>query len=237
MVADFRVKIRRQLLSAVVIGSCLAVLGCQASNPAVQRSQQAADVLVDTRQSLGASEQAVAESQTALRTLGQSKGDLRPPFAAFVTQLEAVRKQADRQRQESDFVLMQATAYSAARQKDISTISNDELRKAAEARAAHMQQQCQTMKDLYGKMNAAFGVYLANLTDLQTYLANDLNYGALNSAQRWVDQSNTSGEALREDIRALAAQVELMSNALSPVPIASSKWPTTLQTTSQPANP
>ncbi|MDB5326886.1 MAG: hypothetical protein JWM57_2455 [Phycisphaerales bacterium] len=230
MAVDHRARLPVRVSLATLVGMGL-LGGCQKANPAVQRSQQAADVLTGARQSLGVSEQAVVQSQAALRTLGQSKGDLQPPFAAFVLQLEAVRKEAARQQDQGEAVLGQATWYVGARQKDISTINNDELRHTAEQRTAKMQAQTQTIKDLYGRMNNAFGVYIRNLSDLQTYLANDLNYGALNSGQRWVTEAATSGEKLRGTIRDLAVQIDLMSNTLSPVPIPTSPWPTTLRTT------
>ena len=236
MAVEYRVRRSIRISLAALAGIGL-LGGCQKANPAVQRSQQAADVLTGARQSLGISEQTVVASQATLRTLGQSKGDLQPPFAAFITQLEAVRKESAKQQDQSDIVLSQATSYVAARQKDISTIGNDDLRHTAEQRTAKMQVQTQTIKDLYGRMNAAFGVYIRNLSDLQTYLANDLNYGALNSGQRWVTEAAASGEKLRGSIRDLAGQIDLMSNTLSPVPISSTAWPTTLRTTEPATQP
>lgn len=235
MAVDQRVRRSVRISLAALLGVGL-LGGCQKANPAVQRSQQAADVLTGARQSLGVSEQTVVTSQVTLRTLSQSKGDLQPPFAAFITQVEAVRREAAKQQEQSDAVLAQATSYVAARQKDISTISNDELRHTAEQRTAKMQLQTQTIKDLYGRMNVVFGVYIRNLGDLQTYLANDLNYGALNSGQRWVSEAAASGEKLRGSIRDLATQIDLMSNTLSPVPIPSTAWPTTLHSTEPPAS-
>ena len=56
-------------------------------------------------------------------------------------------------------------------------------------------------------------------------------FGALDSGRRWVDDAISSGEMLRGDIRSLALEIELTSNILSPVPLAATQWPTTLQQT------
>lgn len=211
------------LTAAVIAAGMLS--GCRGTDPAVKRSQQAADVLVDTSASLAAGEQTVVQSQDALRILGQSKGDLRPAFDVFVTQLDNVRKQAARLKAESELVKNQSAAYCMARQSDIKTISNDEMRQVAEQRAAHVREECDNIKERYAQVNAAFDRYIRNLSDLQTYLANELNYGALDSGQKWVDEALKSGEALRSNIRALSFQVELTGNMLSPVPLATTRWP------------
>lgn len=218
------------LFSAAIVAATL-LGGCRGVDPAVKRSQQAVDLLVDTRQSLVVGEQTTVESQTALRTLRQSKSDLRPAFDVFGVELDAVRKQADRVKRESERVRAQAAVYCSARQNDIHTISNDDMRQAAEARTARMREQCDKINEMYGQTNAAFDNYIRNLSDLQTYLANELNYGALESGQRWVDQALTSGEMLRGHIRGLALQLDLISNVLSPVPIATAQWTTPLPPT------
>lgn len=199
--------------------------GCQTADPAVKRSEQTANVLVDTSQSLAMGEQVVVESQAALRTLSQSKGDLRPAFDAFVLELEAVRKSAVRTQRDGDLVKTQSVLYCEARQSDIRTISNDEMRQVAETRASRVREQCTNIAERYAQVNASYAAYIRNLADLQTYLANELNYGALDSGQRWVDEALKSGEVLRTNIRALALQVELTSNTLSPVPIATTRFP------------
>jgi hypothetical protein len=199
--------------------------GCRSADPAVKRSEQTADVLVDTSQSLAMGEQVVVESQAALRTLSQAKGDLRPAFDAFMLELDAVRKSAARTQRDGDMVKAQSTLYCDARQSDIRTISNDEMRQVAETRTARVREQCNNIKERYAQVNASYASYIRNLADLQTYLANELNYGALDSGQRWVDEAIKSGEVLRSNIRALALQVELTSNTLSPVPIATTRFP------------
>lgn len=211
------------LMVAVVSAAGLA--GCQSVDPAVQRSQQATDVLVQTRQSLGDEEKVIADAQKSLQTLRDTQGDLRPSFAAFSTQLDAVRKQADRLKLESDRVRAQAELYCAARQSDVSTIANQDMRRSAELRATRMREQCDTVKEHYSQVGDALAAYIRNLNDLQTYLANELTYPSLQAGQRWVDEALASGERLRGHIRGLALQVELTSNILSPVPIAATRWP------------
>ena len=146
-------------------------------------------------------------------------------------EIESVRKQADRMKQESEAVRTEAAVYVSARQTDVSTISNDEMRQAAIQRTANVKEKCDTIKDRYAQVNADFTQYIRSLSDLQTYLGNELNFGALDSGRRWVDDAISSGEMLRGDIRSLALEIELTSNILSPVPLAATQWPTTLQQT------
>lgn len=220
----------------IVTVSILSAIGCQSSNPAVKRSEQAADDLLNARQQLSTSDRTVADAQTALRTLSQSKGDLRPPFAEFVAKLDLVRRQADRQSASGEAILARANDYCTARQQDVATISNIELRKTAEGRLALMQKQSLSIKESYAKINAAFAAYARNLADIQTYLANDLNYSALTPAQGPIAQALASGDQLRTLLRGQATQVELMGSTLSPSPLPVSQWPSTAPTT-LPVNP
>ena len=218
---------RYGVVTAIIVTGVIA--GCRSVDPAVKRSEQTTDVLVDTRQSLVIGEQSVARSQDTLKTLRESKGDLRPAFALYMAELDAIRKEADRLKRESEVVRGQATLYCTARKHDISTISNDDMRRVAEQRTQRVREQCDDINERYARVNNAFGTYIRNLSDLQTYLANELNYGALDSGQRWFDEALTAGEMLRTHIRGLALQVELTSNILSPVPVATTHWPNAVQ--------
>lgn len=211
------------------LGVMAVGVGCQSANPAVQRSQQAANVLVDSRQSLVAGEQTVAESQAALKALGEAKGDLRPSFELFNAELAAVKRQAQQVAKDSDIVRSQAAVYCEARKSDINTIGNEDFRRVAELRTTQMKQQCDTINALYGQVNEAFARYIAQMADLQTFMASELNRGTLDSGQRWLKEAHASGEMLRGHIRQLALQVDMTSNVLSPVPIATTQWQTTLQ--------
>ena len=224
----------RSILRRVVLNSSAAVLfgllaACQHTDPAVSRSQDAVDLLVGTRQSMITGEATVAQSQTALRTLSESKGDLRPAFDTFLVELDAVRKQASRLQKEGDAVRAQATAYCAGRQSDIATISNDEMRQAAVQRTRQVKEKCDDIKDRYAAVNVSFARYIRSLADLQTYLGTQLNYSTLDSGQKWIEEALASGEMLRGDIRSLALEIELTSNIISPVPVAVTQWPTDLQ--------
>ena len=214
------------LLAVIAAGAVLS--GCAGVDPAVQRTQQTADLLVGTRESMLTSDQSVAQSQVSLRTLNATQGDLRPAFDAFLLQLQAVRKQADRLKHESEIVRTESRMYCAARQSDISTINNDDMRHAAEVRTANIKEKCDDIRDRYTSVNTGFTRYIRSLADLQTYLGNELTYSSLNSGKKWVDQAISDGELLRSDIRALSLEIEVTSNLLSPIPLAATQWPTDL---------
>ena len=217
--------------SLVLVGLTAGVLavGCARTDPAVKRSQRAIETLADTRQSMVVAEQTVADSQAALRAIKDGKGDLTPSFEAFVVQIGAVRKQADRVRREGDAVKEQTDEYCTGRSNDVSTITNAEMRKLAQQRAGHVRQECDTINTGYGRVNGAFVQYTNSLNDLQRFLANELNYGAVRSGEKWCDEALAAGERLRGDIRDLALKIELTSNLLSPSPTAVTRWPSTLK--------
>lgn len=218
---------RRTLVLCSLIAGCAAE-GCARTDPAVKRSRAAIDTLADTRGSMVQAEQTVADSQLALRAVKDGKGDLTPAFEAFVAQINAVRKQADRVRREGEVVKERTEEYCIGRANDVSTITNTEMRKLAQQRATHVRQECDAINAGYGRVNGAFVQYLTGLTDLQRYLANELNYSAVRSGEKWCVDALAAGERLRGDIRALALKIELTSNLLSPSPTAVTRWPSTL---------
>ena len=211
--------------------------GCTHTDPAVTRSQRAIATLADTRQSMVLAEQTVADSQAALRAIKDGKGDLTPAFEAFAVQIGIVRKQADRVRREGDGVKEQTDEYCTGRSNDVATITNTDMRKLAQQRANHVRQECDAINAGYGRVNGAFVQYVQSLTDLQRYLANELNYGAVRSGEKWCNDALAAGERLRGDIRALALKIELTSNLLSPSPTAVTRWPSTLKSATTRAEP
>jgi hypothetical protein len=217
------------LVSAVLLG--VAAIGCERVDPAVKRSLRASAVLAGTRQSMVQAERVVANSQASLRTLQEAKGDLTPAFEAFAAQLALVRKQADHLRGEGETVKAEAHAYCTARHADVGTITNGEMRNLAKQRADHVRQEYNVINDGYARVNAGFVQYIRSLNDLQRFLANELNYGAVRSGEKWCAEALAAGESLRGDIRSLALKIDLTSNLLSPSPTAVTRFPSTLKTT------
>jgi hypothetical protein len=196
----------------------ICAIGCE-SDPARQRSQQAVKMLVDTRGGLVASEGNVANSLIALRTLQSAQGDLRPAFEAFREQLEIIRRDADRIRIEADDMRSQADGFCAAWRNDVATITDQRIRQAGEDRANLVRTKYTHIDELYTQVNNGYAHYLRNLLDLQTYLVNDLNFPALQTAQPWLTEASQAGETLRHSINQLASELGETTNILSPVPI------------------
>jgi hypothetical protein len=193
--------------------------GCRSSDPALKRSELVVDLLVDHRTALMTGEGAVANSQASLKALQQSTGDLRPAFDLFSADIEQVRKEAKRVKAEADEMRLRSVDYVTARTSDVSTIQNQDLRLAAERRAAIARGRYDRIDVLYREVNVCYGTYLQNLEDLHTYLANELNYPALKSAQRWLEETYASAEALRTNLRLLTVELNKASNSLARVPV------------------
>ncbi|HEX8342407.1 MAG TPA: hypothetical protein VF624_16000 [Tepidisphaeraceae bacterium] len=221
---------------SVVLG-LVAVLsgGCTRSDPALARSQRAVAVLIETRRSLAESEKIVSDSQAALRQLQESDYDLRAAFKGLERQIARVRVEADRTHVAAESVRGAARGYSDARASDVKTIQNEELRQAAQERTADVVARYERINALYVQVVKSFTAYVRDLDDLHTFLANDLNHPALQSATRWLDEAQSSGEALRDTIRALSAEVHTTSNVLSPTPVPATEWNTADTTQPVPA--
>jgi hypothetical protein len=72
---------------------------------------------------------------------------------------------------------------------------------------------------LFNQVNDDFATYLRNLMDLHTYLNNDLNFPALQTAQPWLNAADKNGETLRAHLNGLITELGETTNILSPVPV------------------
>lgn len=218
-----RTSIHRLCGSAVIASVLIGSGGCQniiqKKDPARERTEQAVALLIKTREEITASEQKVDVAQASLRALRDAQGDLRPAFNDFGKQVGVVRTEAARVRGESDVVRSQAFLYTSARHSDVSEIQNEQMRAAAVDRAAKVRERYDQINVLYAQTNEAFTQYLRTCDDLQKYLANDLNFPALESSKQWIKESLAAGDTLRDQIRALSMEMSLTSNVLSPVPV------------------
>ncbi len=214
----------RHILGGVVAASILLGSGgCHgivaSKDPAGDRTEQAVTLLVKTREGMTAAQQRVDVAQAALRTLRDAQGDLRPAFNEFRDQIEVVRAEAQRVRSEADVMRSQAFLYTSARNSDVSTIQNEQMRAAAVERTGKVREHYDQINVLYAQANEALGQYLRTCDDLQKYLANDLNFPSLQSSKQWIKQSLSAGDAVRTQLRALSEELSLTSNILSPVPV------------------
>ncbi len=191
-------------------------------------------MLVTTRTQLIAGEREVADSVDALRTLAVAQGDLRPAFDAFRDTVALVHKEADRVRVEAEDMRAASSMFTTTWKSEVATIQNQRLRDAAEARAGEVRDRYDQIDTLYAEANSAFATYLTNCEDLKTYLANDLNFPALVTAQPWVKQAQSAGETLRAKLRQLATELGETTNVLSPVPVPQYQQTTTTRTTTGP---
>jgi len=191
-------------------------------------------MLVTTRTQLIAGEREVAGSVGALRTLGNAQGDLRPAFDAFRDTVALVHKEADRVRVEAEDMRAASSMFTTTWKSEVATIQNQRLRDAAETRAGEVRDRYDQIDTLYAEANSAFATYLTNCEDLKTYLANDLNFPALVTAQPWVKQAQSAGETLRAKLRQLATELGETTNVLSPVPVPQYQQTTTTRASTSP---
>ncbi len=203
-------------LACVIVSLCL--MGCHA-DPARDRSTQAVDRLLESRTSMIAGEKMVEASVGSLRTLKNAQADLRPAFTAFRQHIPILLNESDRVRVESEALRAQCELHVQAWQSDLGTINNQQLRQAGEDRAQQVRDRYTQIEQLYATVNAGYLKYIAECKDLETYLANDLNYPALLTAKQWVSATETSGEHLRQSIADLASELSNTTNVLSPVPV------------------
>lgn len=203
----------------IVIGltaTCLA--GCR-SDPALDRSSQAVNRLLTSRDKLLEGSKRLGESLSDLQKLKNAQADLRPAFNAFRSHHPVLLEEADRVRLESEEIRFQSESHISAWENDLGTLNNQQLRQIGENRASQVRSQYARLLQLYQQVNDAYLKYLTQTRDLEVYLSNDLNFPALQTARVWIEQTEQSGQDLIQRIDLLAIELGRMINVLSPVPV------------------
>lgn len=208
--------LRTSVLTLTLAAAFLS--GCQ-SDPARDRSSQAIELLLDSRSKLLQGDREVEASIADLATLQAAQADLRPAFDAFRGHIPALLAEADRVRIESEDVSARAEAHITAWRSDLGTITNQQLRQTGEDQAQEVRDRYKQIAKLYADVNDAYLDYITQAKDLETYLANDLNFPALQRARVWTDKAAGAGADLRSKIDALATELGNTTNVLSPVPV------------------
>jgi hypothetical protein len=223
----------RFLPSAVLwVVAVLVLTGCR-SDPARDRSSQAIDLLMNSRARLLLGDRAVEASLKDLNALRSAQADLRPAFEAFRSHIPKLLAEADRVRIESGDIGSRADAHVEAWRADLGTITNQQLRQAGEDRAQEVRDRYTQIAKLYAAVNAAYLEYITQAKDLETYLANDLNFPALQKVSTWTGKTADAGVHLRNRIDALATELSTTTNVLSPVPVPQRGPTTTAPATTQ----
>lgn len=200
---------RKHLLLTIGLASAL-VFQAQASQEKLASSIRDAEV-----ETTRTAEQLKA-TLAALNALSQqTKGDLRPAYEAFSTEVAKTQAAAQTTRTRVSWMSGEGRSYFKDWEATINDIANEGLRKKALKRL-------NTVRGSFDKIEAAlknagdkFTPFLSDLSDIQKTLSTDVTVGGLKAVRGTVKDANWDHQSVSKAINAALKELSKMEKALS----------------------
>jgi hypothetical protein len=205
------------LASALAVAPLLA--GCL-STPGYERAEKVRDRLTSQRSSVVAISAEIDRTNETLAELADStdgQSDPRPVFERFVESFEAMQEASE----EADDAAREAEgawrAFARAWERDTAGIGNATVRERADRRRAETAALFDGLRGAQVRAAEALEPYLAELSDLQKYVENDVTPAGLESAKDLFASAQQSGSRVRERFQDLASRIDQVRKAIAPV--------------------
>lgn len=210
---------RRQIGSCAVWLVALAVVGCGSSGPkGPGRTAKAVDSFADTKKHItNANKQVKAtnDSLAKLTAAGAGGGDLRSLFNKYVDNVNKTEAMAKGAKARTDAMRKNTDAYVAEWQKEVSKITDEDLRKMSQDRAAAAKADFEKIRAAAAAAREAYDPYMQGLKDVQNYLTNDLTASGVQSIGAKANDTIAKGNVLQQRLTAAQAEVDTLSTQWS----------------------
>ena len=203
-------------LNVLALGTVAALLaGCATSG--YKQADKTGEGIAEFRNEVVKARQAVDAAMVSLSRISETAtNNPRKAYDAFaksVERVEAARASSGKRAAE-----MKATGREYFREwdKQLVEINNPEIRKLAQQRKAQLSDDFDKVGPLVQKAKADFDPFYSDLTDLRTFLANDLTVTGIDSAKGIMKKTRADGTKLQESLDDLIAEMNGISATLTP---------------------
>ena len=193
-----------------VVLVALAVAGCS-SNKGPERTAKAVESFKDTRKHLADASKQVGATNDSLRKLSSGTGDLRPLFDKYAANVKRTQDMADGARKRADEMRARTDAYTKQWQKELSAITDEQLRTQSQQRVAAAEADFAKVRSAAAEVKAAYQPYKQGLNDVQQFLANDLTAAGVQSVRTKADDTVRRGETLQQRIVDLERELDTLA--------------------------
>ena len=153
----------------------------------------------------------------ALNTLTeQKKGDLRANFNAYSMEVKNTRGAAEWTAARAQSMQFTSKNYFDGWQADVTSISNESLRKQAQKRLDKVRKSYDKSILSLKEAGEKFKPFLSNLDDVQKTLANDVTAGGVKAIRGTASDAKFNLKKVRSSIADALEELDNMQKALSP---------------------
>lgn len=199
--------------SKILLSISLASLVASAAQSS--KDQLATSINEARAEATRTSEQLKATLSALNALVKQTKGDLRPAYNTFATQIPKTEAAADWTRLRVQWMAGDGLKYFKDWQKTIDEIANASLRKKAQKRL-------DTVKTSYDKVEVAlreasdkFKPFISDLNDIQKTLAADVTPGGIKAVRSTEDSANGHHKSVNNAVNTALKEMGKMEKSLS----------------------
>ncbi len=204
-----------QVLVAAVIALAGAwLVGC--STTVYRQGDRTADAAWAAAMQVQTESQALAGAQATLNNLvDKPAADLKPQFLSFSSSVDVLVAAAKQTELSGSHLVRSNAAFIAAWDKQLTTITNAEVRSRSEARKTEVANQFDAAHKRYLQAQEALRPLMGYLQDVRKALSTDLTPGGLEAVKELVGNFNTTTSKLQADLAQAVADLKALSAAMS----------------------
>jgi uncharacterized phage infection (PIP) family protein YhgE len=204
-----------RLLQVVLVSSALVWGGC--SSTGVERAEDTAESMQDSVANIEKGKTQIKKTMDSLNKVQASAGsDPRSALKEFSNNVEDIKDAAKKVRKTTDDMKDSGKDYYKTWQKQLSGMNNEQLKAISSARQAESQATYEKVVGAYNGVREAYKPFIKDLTDIQTYLSNDLTPGGISAIKPVADRAETNAAVLNDSLSALQANFSSMAAAIAP---------------------
>ena len=204
---------RRLLLGLIGLGVALPLLGCSSEPKGPKRAAKTVESFQATKQNLASANAQIQATNESLRKLTSGEAtDLRMAYTDYVKHVEQTDKLAKKARDRAASLRSRTDDYVNAWEAEMKQIDDEELRSRSKQRMAAARAEFQKVVDTGQEVREAYDPYMKSLRDVQTFLANDLTAGGIESAKGKATTTISQGEEVRKKLAALEAELDRVAS-------------------------
>jgi uncharacterized protein YjgD (DUF1641 family) len=204
-----------RLLQVVLVSSALAWGGC--SSTGVERAEDTAESMQASAVNIEKGKALIKKTMDSLNKVEESAGkDPRPAFKEYSNNIEDIKDIAAKVTETTEDMKDAGKDYYKTWQKELSGMNNEQLKAISSARQAESQATYEKVVGAYNGVSAAYKPFIKDLTDIQTYLSNDLTPGGIKAIKPVADRAETNAAVLNDSLSALQTEFSSMAAAIAP---------------------
>jgi hypothetical protein len=201
---------KKQTVYMIGLATLLASATQAFSQGQLARSMQ--DVRAETART---SEQLKATLSGLNGLTEQKKGDLRPAFNTFATEVTNTMAAAATTAARAKWMDEDGQTYFKEWQNTITSVANESLRKKAQKRLEEVRGDFDEVKAQLKEASAKFKPFLSDLSDIQKTVAMDVTANGVKSVRGTVKSANWNHQSVNKAINAAIKELDRMEKALS----------------------